>query len=110
MKRTASKTDKMAMMTTVPALWGPGTACSALAERCEGVPQAGGGLGGREESSDPEGGLGTAFRPTIPAPAGGGAPADSRMVMVALMGGWSILPSPARPQESPRPQAPSPSV
>lgn len=42
MRRTASRTDRMAMMTTVPALWGPGVAWSVSAEGSEGAPQTGG--------------------------------------------------------------------
>lgn len=50
MRRTVSRTDRMAMMTTVPAPWGPGVAWSATAECREGDPQAAGaGHAGRKE-------------------------------------------------------------
>lgn len=50
MRRTASRTDRMAMMTTVPALWSPGVVWSASAEGHEGTPQAGrAGHAGRKE-------------------------------------------------------------
>ena len=42
MRRMASRTDGMATMTTVSALWGPGAAWSASADGVRGAPQAGG--------------------------------------------------------------------
>lgn len=111
MRRTATRTDKMAMMTTVPALCGPGAACSATAEGCEGgVAQTGREEQGGETRPEQEALEQPPHQPSLAlaggAHTGGGAPADSRVVMVALMRGWPILPSPAHPQESPRPQGP----